>query len=533
MNDSLKCAPISLCMLRVADYILVQSQMLKQLNYDPNHDTIFFAGDLLAKSSHSSSLSVLSFLTEHHIHNGAEKMFPVRGNHDQLIVQWRAWREWFEGLILDTYAASQPPRRFSVARFLAPDRLVPSLLRRLFATSAAPDSAPPASTGREFLQLLEAEWAIARIERDADPEEYADVARKRAEGTWREEWWRRVPQPGKGRAKQQWSMFGDHYWLARYTDTSTSPSKAPSRTDGNSPEIRDMTQEQANYLFSLPLVLHVPHLHFFVAHAGLLPSDPRLPPTDRSQPLAHAPTLAQKSAAASEHAAEDDRVLLSRLQAHLLAQESSADSSSLFTQRRPSRDLDTRALGDLRRAQESAILSDVPQNRDPWVVLNMRSVTKKHKVTRNGDKGTPWSKLWNRDMDACRGFDAGVATRPKPGDYELPCRPATVVYGHAATRGLDVKRWSMGLDTGCLYGRKLTALVLSNATNAAEDDSWFGGGEDEDEDEDEEDEDDDDDDDGEADSRPKRKRVQFGDPDSGINARLVGVECPNMDDDED
>lgn len=77
------------------------------------------------------------------------------------------------------------------------------------------DSIPPVHTGREFLQLLEAEWAIEKLESGPDPEEYADVSRKRARGTWREAWWRRIPPPGKGKEKQQWRLFGDHYWLAR------------------------------------------------------------------------------------------------------------------------------------------------------------------------------------------------------------------------------------------------------------------------------------------------------------------------------
>lgn len=33
---------------------------------------------------------------------------------------------------------------------------------------------------------------------------------------------------------------------------------------------------------------------------------------------------------------------------------------------------------------------------------------------------------------------------------KLPCKPSTVVYGHAAGRGLDLKRWSFGLDSGCV-----------------------------------------------------------------------------------
>lgn len=296
-----------------------------------------------------------------------------------------------------------------------------------------------------------------------------------------------------------------------------------------------MTQEQADYLMSLPLVNHVPHLHFFVVHAGLLPSDPRLPPTHPSQPLAHAPALTQQSSTVPDEATS---ILASRLRAHLLAQDLASD---VFAALKPS-PADSSAIEDLRRLQESAILSDVPQNRDPWVVVNMRSVTKKHKATRKDDKGTPWSKLWNKQMDACKGYEVDARRRPKGGDYELPCHPTTIVYGHAASRGLDVKRWSMGLDTGCLYGQQLTALVLNNSTNlAGSDDAWFDDDEDEQDDEGEWDDDEDweedgDDEDGDAtNTRPKKKpkRLQFGDPGSTIEAKIISIKCPNLDDDDE
>lgn len=55
--------------------------------------------------------------------------------------------------------------------------------------------------------------------------------------------------------------------------------------------------------------------------------------------------------------------------------------------------------------------------------------------------------------------------------YSLKCRPSTVVYGHSASRGLDIKRWAKGLDTGCLYGRKLSALVLSRSRRHSSEDA--------------------------------------------------------------
>ena len=49
-------------------------------------------------------------------------------------------------------------------------------------------------------------------------------------------------------------------------------------------------------------------------------------------------------------------------------------------------------------------------------------------------------------MDRCVGYEANLDTTAKG----LPCMPTSVVYGHTASRGLDLNRWTFGLDTGCV-----------------------------------------------------------------------------------
>lgn len=205
-----------------------------------------------------------------------------------------------------------------------------------------------------------------------------------------------------------------------------------------------MTDKEYEYMLNLPLFVHLQPLHFVLVHAGLLPSDPSLPLTSRRQPLGKRPS-------------------------------ESSDSDEIDQADKKKFDIESR-----RTAQELRVINEIPQNRDPFTPLNMRTLVKKHKwVVSRKKRGRRWSEIWNEVMNLCMGFDLdgetgeiegldesglvdwgtsskeggrvddGVESLKKKG-IKLPCVPTTVLYGHAAGWGLDLKPWSKGLDTGCV-----------------------------------------------------------------------------------
>lgn len=81
-------------------------------------------------------------------------------------------------------------------------------------------------------------------------------------------------------------------------------------------------------------------------------------------------------------------------------------------------------------------------------------------TVRKNDEGWPWAMLWNVVMDRCAGFppDKSAVDLEEDGRRgTLPCHPMTVIYGHAASRGLSIARWTKGLDSGCV--RALSFLL--------------------------------------------------------------------------
>lgn len=92
----------------------------------------------------------------------------------------------------------------------------------------------------------------------------------------------------------------------------------------------------------------------------------------------------------------------------------------------------------------AGLVPDIPlEDQDPFQVMNMRTVDLKTRVPSEGRGGSPWEKLWNH------------VQKRKPEHERM-----TVIYGHDRKRGMNIQKHSMGLDSGCVSGGHLTAMVI-------------------------------------------------------------------------
>jgi len=74
------------------------------------------------------------------------------------------------------------------------------------------------------------------------------------------------------------------------------------------------------------------------------------------------------------------------------------------------------------------------EHNSPELLMNLRGMMQDTKPTMKHGEGSPWAERWEG--------------------------PDLVIFGHDASRRLQIHQYALGLDTGCVHGGNLTALIL-------------------------------------------------------------------------
>jgi hypothetical protein len=86
---------------------------------------------------------------------------------------------------------------------------------------------------------------------------------------------------------------------------------------------------------------------------------------------------------------------------------------------------------------------------DPWSVMNMRDMDSNNEPSKK--------KLKKHNMDD---EDIKHWTTAYQEFFASNTNATTIYYGHDASRGLLLESQTIGVDSGCVYGRKLSAIEM-------------------------------------------------------------------------
>src|SRR5205085_7834626 len=74
--------------------------------------------------------------------------------------------------------------------------------------------------------------------------------------------------------------------------------------------------------------------------------------------------------------------------------------------------------------------------------------------------GVPLNRQMASDLTEIRTMGADPTLRKGTAWYEVYRGPQTILFGHWPKKKPRVGPFAIGLDTGCVYGRKLTAFII-------------------------------------------------------------------------
>lgn len=104
--------------------------------------------------------------------------------------------------------------------------------------------------------------------------------------------------------------------------------------------------------------------------------------------------------------------------------------------------------------------------------MSMRTIDLDTHVPSANKDGMPWFKVSHFFMLMCKygtnnlklynQYQKLLASVQGATDSSVSPKTMTVIYGHDAAKSLNIRQYTKGLDSGCVYGRKLSALVIED-----------------------------------------------------------------------
>ncbi|KAJ5966356.1 hypothetical protein N7481_013070 [Penicillium waksmanii] len=95
------------------------------------------------------------------------------------------------------------------------------------------------------------------------------------------------------------------------------------------------------------------------------------------------------------------------------------------------------------------------ERQDPSLVMTMRTIDVDTHVPSESSEGLKWAKMFNKHQSNLEKSLSSSSEDPRSGLM-------TVIYGHDAKTSLKIRTYAKGLDSGCVKGGKLTALVIED-----------------------------------------------------------------------
>ncbi|KAF4998159.1 hypothetical protein FGRMN_3363 [Fusarium graminum] len=199
---------------------------------------------------------------------------------------------------------------------------------------------------------------------------------------------------------------------------------------------RSLTEPQMTWLKNLPVIISAESMALYMVHAGLVPGV-SLPQQDAWAAM-NMRTLRFPREEFRKKEIEKKRKQAEKQRQKELEKEK-AEAQAKIQQR------------DFIPDQPAHVARAEPINADPAPVASLTDEASTERtnpdrdiwIPINGQEGEPWANLWNSEQKKLRGPDR-----------------RSVIYGHNAKMGYQEDSYTFGLDSGCVKGNALSALVI-------------------------------------------------------------------------